>query len=574
MIAGRGTRQALRQAQQTLESVSANSASNTFRSACANAAADLRQLRSAIDDIVREDVAAYWDSARTRAPDVRGVSREAAVLLLASDRHEGGIRRSIERFLHYSGHSGEELVEALFTARRRHRVACVVDGTEELRHLSDLRPDAKQFRLGVEVSGWGLVNDRLEAFAARMDKARPGGPHQRPACLVSVDIDAPDWEAAASIGRRIVSEMLDHYVAGHRLVDLTLRADVLVNDIQRRGAQWRSNSPKAVREAYPLSKEWPASLSEAMRMAHIARTTDSPMAAAALSWSSIEAAGLSTNRLSGALALQTFRHRLVQSHGEVVTSLGATAKANDIAATAASRKAEALRRTTQGLPAGHPGRAEVVEKLFEAEAIATGARDRRDRHRQAVTALLDVIRAHVTWTDRGYLVNLDTWVDLLRPARASDADTARDARTALSGLLPELSPAAAELVDLWRARFARPSRCARWLEDMKRRYEWELNWLYATRNLTVHSGQLTVHGDVQLASVASGLADLTLEFLGSWYAIAALNKPQSASDSPVQVTATLDDRCLALVDHLRARHALSRMHAEHLTSCTSNGWDR
>lgn len=100
-----------------------------------------------------------------------------------------------------------------------------------------------------------------------------------------------------------------------------------------------------------------------------------------------------------------------------------------------------------------------------------------------------------------------------------------------------------------------PASGALWLRSTKVRYRDELEWLYATRNLTIHTGQLSVYGDVQLASAASGLADLTLEFLGSWYATAADKKPAAVADSPEQIVRELAQRHSEVERHLGARHA-------------------
>lgn len=320
MAASRGGRRVLGDAHVILDTV-VNHPGGSFQSACGAAIPRLEALRVDLERIVREDVAAYWDASRKRPPDVRYVTREASALMLSNARHENGVRRSVERFLLKSDLTGEALVRALLAPTRRHRVACVVDGADELVQLYDLRPDASQFPLGVRVSGWGPATVSLEAFADVMHATRPGGPHPKPACLLSIDVYAADWESAAAIGRREVTELLDHYVAGHRLVDLRLRTDALVNEVGRPSAHWHSSAREAVEEAYPLSATWPASLGESMRMAHIARTTESPMAAAALAWSSVEAAGLAPAPLSGALALQTLRHRLVHCHNDVVASL-------------------------------------------------------------------------------------------------------------------------------------------------------------------------------------------------------------------------------------------------------------
>jgi hypothetical protein len=113
-----------------------------------------------------------------------------------------------------------------------------------------------------------------------------------------------------------------------------------------------------------------------------------------------------------------------------------------------------------------------------------------------------------------------------------------------------------------------------WLAETREVFFHDLRWLYATRNLTIHRGQSALPGDVQLAISASGLADLTLEFLGAWYGAAAEHLPSASAAAPAQIVATLDQRCRDIEDHLRKRHSSARLLAEHLTSPTSNGWDR
>ena len=166
-------------------------------------------------------------------------------------------------------------------------------------------------------------------------------------------------------------------------------------------------------------------------------------------------------------------------------------------------------------------------------------------------------------------------MDLLRPADPSDSPAVVDARGGLSDLLGELSPAAAELTVLWRDRLDRPSQAAGLLEELEETYRHELRWLYATRNMTLHSGKMTAPGESQLAIAASGFADLALEFLGSWYGTAnAVGLKAKANKSPKEVVDELAQRRKDIADHLRQGNDLHRLHAEHLTSCTSDGWDR
>ena len=212
------------------------------------------------------------------------------------------------------------------------------------------------------------------------------------------------------------------------------------------------------------------------------------MAAAALAWSSVEAANLEAGPLSAALALQTLRHRLVHCHADVIASVSASERALRTVAKANASKARSLSAVVERFNADHPARADVAARLQLAEVEAARARDRLERHSSVVRDALTVIRAHVNWTGRGHLLDLNTWIDLLRPERPPDPQTVRAARTALTSLLPELTPAAAAQVRLWRARFSRPSSGAQWLANTRTLYTQELDWLYATRNLTIHTG--------------------------------------------------------------------------------------
>jgi hypothetical protein len=45
-----------------------------------------------------------------------------------------------------------------------------------------------------------------------------------------------------------------------------------------------------------------------------------------------------------------------------------------------------------------------------------------------------------------------------------------------------------------------------------------LYWLYATRNLSIHTGVFSGPADMQTAHAARGVVDMTLEFLGNWRA--------------------------------------------------------
>lgn len=569
-------RQALTAAERALTAIVALSNNRaTFPGYAANPSASLKGSMEALRQMVRDDLCAYWDRCRSILPDAVYVAREAAVLLVDARRHEDGVRRSIDRFLRRTDRSAAQLLLAFFPDPTRYRVACAVDGADRLRHLRDLRGDARQFSFDDDKpSGWGTANDGLANFLREMGAARPGGPHRRPGCAVSIEVDAVDAETAGAVGHRQISELLDHYVAGHRLVDLRLRTDVVVAEISRSTTQWRSTAPRSVPEAYPLSQAWPAALGEAMRMAHIARSTDSPLAAAALSWSSIESAGLDPKPLAGALALQTLRHQLIHTHAEVFSGALAAQKARAATAAALLHRAGGLQHSFDNFQGPADARASLKSRLDDAVAQADAALEERDRHAAVVADCTARIRGHVDFRERGYVQDLNTWVDLLRPTRNRDNVVVNVARQALNELLIEIPPASADLAGRWQRRLSRPSSAAQWLTDTAATFFAELRWLYATRNLTIHTGQIALPGDAETAQAASGLADLALEFLGSWYSTATRQGDPAAHSPPARIVDDLQRRSVDVAAHLKARHALTRFHAEHLTSPTSTGWDR
>ena len=368
----RGSRAVLTSVNSVLATI-IGSANATLTANCVAAATVLGDEESRLAEMIRADLVAFWDRSRVRIPDVRFLAREIAVMLLSHNRHVSGVRLSMERALRRTGGSGAELAALLFRDPERFRVACTVDGTNRLEHLRELKADALQFDLDdSDPTGWGFLNGRLGAYIATMRETRPGGPHARPGCVVSVIATAVDPEAAAALGRREVSELLDHYVAGHRLVDLSLRRDVLIGGLTGRSSQWHTSSGAGVESAHPLSVSWPTVLNETMRMSHIARATDSPLTAAALSWSALEASRLEPLPLAGALALQALRHGLVQSHHELVAGLTAATNARKMESEEASRRANALRVSLRDFDGPAAARGDLAARSRAANAREKG----------------------------------------------------------------------------------------------------------------------------------------------------------------------------------------------------------
>jgi hypothetical protein len=341
-------------------------------------------------------------------------------------------------------------------------------------------------------------------------------------CVISVDVDAVDRASAARLGRRRVTELLDQYVAGMRLIQLTLDRITLVCRAGTDDTQEWEPSRRSARQAYPLIDYWPEGLREGLRTAHVARIANAPLTTAALSWVALEACGLEypeNQKLARTLSLQALRQQIVEAHQMILQSIASSFQYwhNEL-----NHSAGMIRRYQVGLrrlPSGYDQRRQELESLIEVyQERHTSAYQRSAKLQTVVDEAVPLLNKYAAVdASRNHLLNLNSWVDILLPARAQDTAELTSARAALAMLLPELAPLAAQQIVDWQARLGNAGTCAHWLIATQSRMVALLDALYSARNLALHSGVFTASGDAILGQGGTLVVDFTFEFLGNWY---------------------------------------------------------
>lgn len=466
------------------------------------------------------------------------LSDELACLVAATDRdHDTLCRELADRADRLDART---VLDLLLPPPKPYRVAVVVHGATALSHLSELDPTATSAALTEPGRlGFGSPN-RLRAFVA-------GVPTHGAACLASCQVDAVDAPSAGRAARRTMSELLDQYMAGHRLVTLSLADDVLVSDVDR---QVRHLAPRrtTVKRADPLVPGWPKTLRNGLRMAHVARVTEAPLPAAALAWAALEACGLENRGdLAAALALQAMRQQVVEAHQQLHQSATATVRAARSRVEVLEQRSNALDRALEACPTDHPDYAPLHARATQERAELLEAQAHQ-RFAESLTENLAVVNDYAKCDGFTRLHDLNTWVDLLLPPRDTDPPSLSTARDALAKVLAHTSPLAAQQVTDWSHRLSTPSACAAWLQDAQKRMATFLDALYTARNLTFHSGQFRTEGDLVLGTGGSHVVDFSLEILGNWYR----NTP-NPDTAPTTIITELAQRQRSILARLRKR---------------------
>lgn len=495
---------------------------------------------------------------------------EFACLIASLDRDYIKLESDLTTKIRRSGANLTGIMPILFPGVVTYNVACIVRGATEFANLDRLDPDAQQqssSNLDARIN-WGASTRKLRDFLNNV-------PIGNGYCAISVDVKAVDGPSAARQGRRRVSELLDQYIAGHRKIALTLDAATLTN-YQLRTRQWEMSRPTFNR-AYPLLDYWPQGLREGLRMSHIARTTDSPLAAAALSWSTLEACGVEyrdRGLLARALSLQALRQQIVEAHQMIFHSMAASMQYWASDKNLASAWIGRHKRALQYLPARYELRREELARLLAREENRlSSAEDRYQSIAELADKSISALNVHASVGPFNHLTNVNSWVDILLPARSSDHENIVSARLALSELTPNLTPLASQQIIDWQRRLSSPALCSDWLSRTEIRMETLLTALYSARNLALHSGVFAATGDATLGRGGQILVDFTLEFLGNWYRNSETDQNRK---TPNEVIEELGNRQKNLLQHLAA-HAgpLYPLNVGYLTSPNSSeAWDR
>lgn len=492
---------------------------------------------------------------------------ELVCAVAARDRDRRTLDEELAHLLRM-GPSGEDVLSCLLPPIRRFHHACIVHGTRSLRDLQLLSPEAAVLTGPQGVMPWGPANGGLKSW---LDREFQGGK----AVGLSVQVDACDRASAARLGRRTVTELLDQYVAGHRLVSLRLSDGGFTCEVGTAKTSEYTPPSRSVHYAYPLTREWPSGLREPLRMAHLARAAESPPVTALLAWSAIEACGLAAEErwtLANALSLQTLRQQLVDSFMSLAQDL--TARDAWWSARIARHRSnlDRVERVMNQLPPDHHRQDELVSEYHEIEAPLREAEGWRARLAPAVKAL-DEIHRSCRVDHHGTLHDLNTWADSLMPERAGEAEAVTATRRSLTIVIPHLTPMSRRNLRIWKLRLGDCGQLADWLEQSRALSNQLLDSIYVARNLTVHAGIISTPGDTVLGQGAEMTVDMTLEFIGNWYRHET--KAQGQLPSPDKIIQRLSARQEALLKALRTTDgAATRLNPSRLTSPTSTGWDR
>jgi hypothetical protein len=545
---------------------------NQRKAAATQSAARLDTFIQGLPSLLASMFSEVWSLSGSKSDDwahANYVGNEVACLVATSDRDSTTLQWQLTYALRRNGLDPVQILDTLLPTPVRHHVACLVKGAGKFSMLTILEPSAQQATSKQEDAiRWGPATNRLRSFLAKT-------PISSDDCIVSIDVDAVDKASAARLGRRRITELLDQYIAGNRLVQISLARNTLVT---RAGAldteEWQPRH-RSVRKAYPLVYRWPVGLRETLRMAHLAQVTDSPLAAAALSWVALEACGVEYQRhrqLARALSLQALRQQTVESHQLIMQSVTASTRY----ANTQLLNASALRRKYDKALDRCPSDHSAYKKIKQLRDTAEANRVRTEAHTKSLNAKFGSFRAalepYVVVNGSGHLVDLNNWVDILLPPRPSDTPQMTTARSALTAFLPDLSPLALQQTIDWQQLFNSCAECAGWLSVTQERIENLLDALYGARNLTLHSGIFAATGDAVLGIGSVMLVDFTLEFLGNWYRNVPETDPHA---SPVEVIEELADRQVNIVRRLKATAgAAYPLNVARLTSPSSTGWDR
>ncbi|MEU5693828.1 hypothetical protein [Actinosynnema sp. NPDC020468] len=526
-----------------LDQAQAATAEPGFRERAAEFATRLQKLLDTLPDLLETRFKDAWTTP-PRPDRAAVVADEVACLLAFADRDLTAVEHDLITAAAHGDIGADAVWARLFPPPADYRVAGVVRGTGELAGLAEFHPGVEQQPLRTATRlRWGLSTGRLHKFVTAV--TAPGE-----ACVVSLTVTARDKPSAGRLARRTLVELLDQYMAGNRHTELELDPRVLVAKAGTTSTQELGPQVRSTPKARPLTTpRLPEPVRRSLRMAHIAARTDSPSAAAALSWSAVEACGLGNrDELAAALALQCLRQAVVHTHRFVrlsaVTRLAYLRNQADLAELGVTQATRAFRQCPLDLI---DRRNDLRMRLFDAERTHRRARAESDERDALLHGLLEDIAERATYRHRHHLEDLNEWVAVL----TTD--------TGLDTLLPHLHPLAVRQAQSWRTRLAAPGKCAKWLRHRQLRMTTVLDALYATRNLTLHAGVFHSAADTVHGAGAVMLTDLVLELLGNWY-------NSDASRPPVAVISTLARRHAHVLAELDRGRLPTDLDFENLTA--------
>lgn len=438
---------------------------------------------------------------------------EIAAAASMDDRDRVTLEQDLVRLFTDGGWTTADVFAVLLPQQRTFKHACVVLGASELTDLSMLAPGAAHLTGRSAVRPvWGAANPALTKWVNGLQIVGEG-------VVISLDVRACDRASAARRGQQAATELLDQYMAGHRVSVIELSPEALTCEEGSNRAAPLNLPSRSVSVARPLAGHWPEQLRSTMRMAHLSRATGAPLVSAALAWSAVEASGLGPadmKKLARVFALQSVRHQVAAAHVGVLHDVRARRSFWRSQLRKHRSASKQTSRQLDAMEAGNPGR-DAVEAINRDHMAAVARAESTLEDVGVASKALATVERYCLTRHFAVLEDLNTWVDVLLPASDGESRLLQEAREALSTILDGASAIACEEVINWRARLNSPKQLATWLTEHESRFERLLISIYASRNMTMHSGVFATPGDAVLGRGAELVTDVLMEVLGNWY---------------------------------------------------------
>jgi hypothetical protein len=531
-------------------------------------------VRSAAEELWKEEQVAPYIAARIR--------EEVVVLVVLAGRDGRALQIDLIRRLKNGTNDFGAIAEILWPPLRLYRVATVIFGTRRLEDLGRLLPGAQQWPLvGLEPPAGAptidvrtMLNRALQAHGSKM--------------LLIVPAEAADAYTAIAQARRNVTETLDQYVAGQRLLSLEIGAESVAIGADNRPTM-SEDLVSGAKLARPLTSHWSTPVRPALRMASLAGRMEAPVASVMLAWSALESlgvdAGAGLELVAKACALHTVRQQVVSCFKSVTAAasarvefarqsvywtgkfLGQAERAYyRVSHVESARAKDALRDIEERLP-------RLRSRHTDAESFATAVTQQIASEIRVIQRdLLGGIDPNQPLQASSYSLDVNQFLDAMLPPPAQSADPASESRKALATLAESVGGLAREQFLSWRSRLADPTTLADWIDAQQTGFHGLLAWMYASRNLAIHTGGFVVPADVLTAQAARGIVDMVLEFLGYWYK--HLDTHAEPERNAIDIITDLAERKDQLGVQLRVADSCHSLNVATITGPDSECWNR
>ncbi|WP_405008548.1 hypothetical protein OHV13_34485 [Kitasatospora purpeofusca] len=554
---------------------------NTDAGDARSAAAAIERQIAPATAAVGELVDLLWMGSPVPEPAATQASTEIAVLTALHNRDGLRLHTDLLGALRRGAMTAAALKDLLWPAVIAFRVVFSVHGARTLRHLDQLLPGARQWPISKGLLA-GLPSSReMRTMVSAAQSVKGTG------VFVLVPVSACDSESAARMARRYLNETLDQYVAGQRLLRLALGdRSVVFTPKAAIGSDIRTGGAK---QARPLTMSWSTSLRPALRMANLATSLDAPLASTALCWSALNSIGVETvdhrRQVARAVALHSVRQQVVFLFKTIANEATALLEHADwlVDQRAAKLKVteRALGRTEQSpSPRARGAATRLAVEATQQRSDIEAAHVLRDAlHRRLQAAVQTVQQTLLGGSVPGHPRQLSSWqldlndfLDALLPLTESTPEGVRANHHAIRVLAQHEDGLARAHLESWATRLGSPEALKKWIERQEQIYLALLTWMYAMRNMAIHSGTFTAVADELTAHAARTLVDMVLEIIGNWHAgeHAAGNPERDA----LEVVGELADRQQDLIGALGAATSCRPLNVATITGPGSDAWHR